>query len=509
MDRKWWTLVVVCVAIFMLLLDITVVNVALPNIQRDLGANFTDLQWVIDAYALMLAAFLLTAGSLADRLGRKLLFTIGVGIFAAASLGCGLAQSPGWLDIARAVQGIGGALMFATSLSLLAQEFHGKERGTAFGIWGATTGASVAIGPLVGGALTDSFGWRSIFYINLPIALVAIVVALVKLRESSDPSASGIDWGGLATFSIALFSLVYALLRGNDEGWTSAVTLGLLGAAALCLLAFVVIELKVKDPMLELSLFRKPTFSGAQVAAFSLSASIFSMFLYLTLYLQNGLGYSPLQAGLRFLPVTILSFLVAPVAGKLSARLAPRLLLGAGLAIVALGLWLMHGIRVDSSWTTLLWGFLAAGIGVGMTNPPLASLAISVVPPRQSGMASGINSTFRQVGIATGIAALGALFQSHVQSAVESSLSGVSLPAGAKQGLAQAVSSGGAGKAIQSVPQAARGAVARAAESAFIGGLNELLVIAAIVAATGSVLTFVLVRRRDLVPSGESVPAAG
>lgn len=452
---------------------------------------------------------MLTAGSLADRLGRKLLFTIGVGIFAAASLGCGLAQSPGWLDIARAVQGIGGALMFATSLSLLAQEFHGKERGTAFGIWGATTGASVAIGPLVGGALTDSFGWRSIFYINLPIALVAIVVALVKLRESSDPSASGIDWGGLATFSIALFSLVYALLRGNDEGWTSAVTLGLLGAAALCLLAFVVIELKVKDPMLELSLFRKPTFSGAQVAAFSLSASIFSMFLYLTLYLQNGLGYSPLQAGLRFLPVTILSFLVAPVAGKLSARLAPRLLLGAGLAIVALGLWLMHGIRVDSSWTTLLWGFLAAGIGVGMTNPPLASLAISVVPPRQSGMASGINSTFRQVGIATGIAALGALFQSHVQSAVESSLSGVSLPAGAKQGLAQAVSSGGAGKAIQSVPQAARGAVARAAESAFIGGLNELLVIAAIVAATGSVLTFVLVRRRDLVPSGESVPAAG
>lgn len=440
MERRWHTLVVVCVATFMLLLDITVVNVALPAIQQSLGACFDDLQWVIDAYALTLAALLLTAGSLADRLGRRRLFVAGLGIFSLASLLCGLAETPTSLNVARALQGVGGAVMFATSLALIAQTFSGRERGIAFGAWGATTGLAVAIGPLVGGVLTEAFGWEWIFLVNLPIGLAAIALTLARVDESRDPQARGVDWIGVATFSGALFLLVFALINANEEGWGTVLIVSLLAGAAVLLALFALAESRQDRPMLDLELFRKPTFGGAAIVAFALSASMLAMFLYLVLYLQNVLGYSPLEAGLRFLPVSVVSFVVAAAAGRLTERLPARLFLSLGLALVGTGLLLMRGLEPDSGWTALLAGFILAGAGIGMVNPPLASTAIGVVPPARAGMASGINTTFRQVGIATGIAGLGAIFQAQVRDAF------VQLaPSGRAEGIAEAIASGAGG----------------------------------------------------------------
>jgi EmrB/QacA subfamily drug resistance transporter len=448
MDRKWRALLIVCVGIFMLLLDITVVNVALPDIQKELHTSFTDLQWVVDAYALLLATCMLNAGTLGDWLGRKRVFIVGVLLFTAASAACGAATSPLFLNIARGAQGVGGAIMFAVSLAILSQEFHGAERGTAFGIWGATIGLAVAIGPLVGGVLTEYAGWRWIFFVNLPIGAVCVLGSLAYLHESRDEQHAGFDAVGFALFTAGLFALVLALLRGDAWHWGSGRTVGLFAAAAVLLVAFVFSQLREDEPMFDMSLFRKPAFAGAQIVAFAISAAMFSQFLYLTLYLQNELHYSPLQAGLRFLPLSLVSFVAAPIAGRLSARLPVRILLGAGMSLVGVALLLMHGITKSSDWTTLLAGFLVGGVGVGLVNAPLASVAVSVVEPRRAGMASGINNTFRQVGIATGIAGLGAIFQS---------------------------------------------------QASFVAGLNEILLVGAFVAFAGAVLGIALVRTGDLV----------
>ena len=499
MASKWWTLLVVCLAIFMLLLDITIVNVALPSIQHDLGSSFEDLQWVVDAYALALAALLLASGSIADLLGRRRIFVVGLLLFVCASLLCGLAGSPTMLNVSRGLQGIGGAMMFATSLALIAQEFAPDERGTAFGIWGATTGFAVAVGPLVGGVLTDGLGWEWIFLVNVPIGLITAAITVARVPESERDPNSRIDWAGLVTFSLGLFCLVFALIRGNDHGWTSAQILALLGAAVLLIVVFVAVELHRSQPMLDLHLFRKPAFTGAQIVAFTLHASMFAMFLYIVLYMQNVLGYSPLETGVRFLPISILSFLAAPVAGKLSERFPVRWFLGAGLVLVGIGLLLMSGIEPSDDWTTLLAGFLVAGVGIGFINPPLATAAIGVVEPRRAGAASGINSTFRQVGTAVGIAGLGALLQSKVTDNLDAALAGTRLPRGAADHLAEAVSSGGGAAAARAVPPGARELVATAARKAYIDGFNEILVVAAVLALVGAVLALLLVRQRDFV----------
>jgi EmrB/QacA subfamily drug resistance transporter len=468
MERKWWTLLTVCVATFMLLLDITIVNVALPAIEKALKASFSDLQWVVDAYALALATCVLTAGALADLFGRKRLFVIGIVLFTIASAACGIAGDPLFLIVARGLQGIGGATMFATALALLSQEFHGKERGTAFGIWGATIGLAVAIGPLVGGMLTSWLSWRWIFLVNIPIGAGAVALAMSKLRESSDPEHSRLDPVGLVTLTSGLFCLILALIEGNQRGWSSGLIVGLLVAAAVLMTAFVVSQAVQTTSMVDLTLFRRPAFVGAQITAFAISSTLFAMFLYLTLYMQDVLRLSPLQTGVRFLPLSLVSFVAAPVAGRLSARVPIRLLLGAGLALVAVSLWLMSGISVDSGWTTLLPGFLVGGVGIGLVNAPLASTAVSTVRQERAGMASGLNNTFRQLGIATGIAALGAIFQDKVGP------SGFGAPG--------------------HLPEAAR--------AAFVSGLNAILEVSAVVAAIGAVLALLLVRPRDFVASG-------
>lgn len=499
-QTKWWTLLAVSVATFMLLLDITVVNTALPSIERDLGASFTDLQWVVDAYALTLAAVVLSAGSLADRLGRRRVFGIGLGIFTVASLLAALAPDATFLNLSRALQGMGAASMFAVSLALLAQEFApGRERGQAVGIYGATIGIAVAIGPLVGGLLTDSLGWRSVFYLNVPVGIAAMAITYLRVRESRDPNATRVDWAGLASFSGALFALVLALVRGNAEGWGSALILGLLAVAAVLMVAFVLVERRVREPMLPLGLFRRRAFTGVQLAAFALSGSMFALFLYLTLYLQSFLGLSPTEAGIRYLPITLMGFVVAPVAASLLGRIEARKLMSLGLLMTGAGLLLMSGVEQGDEWTGLLAGFLVAGIGVGLLNPVIADVALSVVPKEQSGMASGINDTFRQVGVAVGIAAWGALFLARGSDKVRELAAGTPAAQGQKpRELIEATSSGHLDQSVAQLPAGTRDTVTHAAQQGFLAGFNEILLVGSGLAIAGALVSLWLVREREI-----------
>jgi EmrB/QacA subfamily drug resistance transporter len=506
---KWWTLGAVSVATFMLLLDITVVNTALPSIARDLHAGFNDLQWVIDAYTLVLAAVVLTMGSLSDRFGRRRLFAIGLAIFSLASLAAGLANDPTVLNLSRAVQGIGGAAMFAVSLALIAQEFApGRERGTAMGVYGATIGISVAIGPLAGGAITDGLGWRWVFFLNVPIGLAALAVTYLRLRESRDPNATRIDWLGLTTLSGGLFMLVLALLRGNDDGWGSTSIVALLVGAAVLLAAFIEVERRVAQPMLPLRLFKRRAFTGVQLAAFGVSVSLFALFLYLTLFLQDYLHLSPLQAGLRYLPITIASFLAAPVAGALLSRIQARVLMALGLLGTGVGLILMTGLNASSTWTALLPGFILAGLGVGLLNPVIADVALSVVPKERSGMAAGINDTFRQVGVAVGVAAWGAIFLGRGASRISHVVAGTPIAGnGRPRALLEALTGGQLTSATKALPHGTRELAVSATRDGFLTGLNAVLLIGGIVAVIGAVLALWLVREREIERDEVTEPA--
>jgi EmrB/QacA subfamily drug resistance transporter len=499
MARKWWTLLTVSIGTFMLLLDVTIVNVALPQIERDLGASLTDLQWVVDSYVLALAALTLMAGSLADRLGRKLVFTVGLTSFTAASLLAGFAGDTLTLNLARGLQGIGGAAMFGTVLALIAQEFAPRERKTALGIWGATVGVGVAVGPLVGGALVDSLGWEWIFFVNVPIGALTIALALTKLREARDPSPGRLDWAGLSTFSSALFLIVLGLLRGNGEGWSSPEIVGSLAGGAALLAAFVAIELRAESPMLDLRLFRVPAFTGASIASFAVAASVFSMLLYITLYLQNVLGLSPLEAGVRLLPITAMAFVFSPLGARLSERVPLRALIGVGLGLAGVGLVVAGGLNSHSEWTALLAGLLLTGAGIGLVNPTVAEAAIGVVPAAKAATGAAINNTFRQVGVAVGIAALGAVFQGQTESRLGDLLAnGPPALQGQAGELAPAVASGNADAAIAAAPPEAQAFLADAAREAFLSGLNEIFLIAGVTALVGAALSLVLIRARDL-----------
>jgi EmrB/QacA subfamily drug resistance transporter len=496
MDRKWWTLLAVCVGTFMLLLDVTIVTVALPDIQHALNASFSDVQWVIDAYALALASFLLTSGVLADRYGRRRLFLIGLVIFTAGSLLCGVAQTSVMLIISRAGQGVGGAIMFATSLALLGHSFRGRDRGVAFGLWGAITGAAVSLGPILGGVITTGISWRGIFLVNVPIGIAAVIVTRWRVDESRVAHPGTLDVPGFALLTLGLVGLVYGLIRAGETTWSDSGAIISLVIGGVLLIAFVFAELSVANPMFDLSLFRKPTFVGGLAAAFAMNGSLFAMFLYLVLYLQNILGYSALATGTRMLVSSGSLLVAATIAGRLSERVPARWLIGPGLIAVGVGLLLMTGLDASSSWTHLIPGLIVSGLGAGFVNPPLASTAIGVVEPERAGMASGINSTFRQIGLATSIAALGSIFTTELRNELGNALAGTPLAARADQ-IVGAVRQGQTGSGSATLQPNMRAELQTAIRSSFTGALNDLFLVTAILALVGGVIAGALIRSRD------------
>jgi EmrB/QacA subfamily drug resistance transporter len=490
----------------MLLLDVTIVVVAQPAIQTGLHATFSDVQWILDAYALTLASLLLTSGVLADRYGRKRLFAIGLTIFTLGSLLCGLAVSPLMLIISRSCQGVGGAIMFATSLALLGHSFRGRERGVAFGVWGAVTGVSTALGPVLGGVITTNWDWRGIFLVNVPIGVFALIVTVWRVTESRSPHPAPPDWPGFVLLTAGLVSLVYGLIRASENSWSDAGVVICLAAGAILLAAFLVAEGRVAHPMFDLSLLRVPTFAGGSIAAFAMNGSLYAVLLYYVIYLQDILGYSAQAAGLRLAIISLAQLATSVLAGRFSEHVPVRWLIGPGLLLVGIGLIVTAGVTGDSTWTHLVPGFIVSGLGGGLVNPPLASTAIGVVPPHKAGMASGVNTTFRQVGIATGIAALGSIFtsaiQHHLSSALPPSL------AGSAGTIVNAVRQGSAGQLLASVPAANRAVVGGALRSSFAAGLNDLLYVTAGLALAGAVCAMLLIRRKDLYRPGSTEPTA-
>jgi EmrB/QacA subfamily drug resistance transporter len=507
MDKKWWTLLAVCAGTFMLLLDVTIVIVAQPAIQGGLHASFSDVQWVLDAYALTLASLLLTSGVLADRYGRKRLFQIGLIIFTLGSLLCGVAQDPLMLVLSRSGQGVGGAIMFATSLALLGNSFRGRDRGVAFGVWGAITGVATALGPVLGGVIVTDWSWRGIFLVNVPIGVLAVALTAWQVQESKSPRPTPPDWAGFALFTAGLVSLVYGLIRAGENSWSDTGVIACLAIGGVLLGGFIAAERRVKYPMFDLSLLRTPTFSGASIAAFAMNGSLYAVLLYLVIYLQDILGYSAQDAGLRLAIISGAQFVTATIAGRFSEHVPARWLIGPGLAGVGIGLVIMAGLSGDSSWTHLIPGFIVSGLGSGLVNPPLASTAIGVVPPAKAGMASGINATFRQIGIAAGIAALGSIFTT----AVQHNLVYASPVASSATRIVTMVRQGQVGQLIASLPPARRGEVAAAIRAAFAAGLNDLLYVTAGLALIGSVCALLLIRGKDFVrrTDPQATPTAG
>jgi len=409
--RKWLPLVAVCLGTFMLLVDVTIVNVALPDMARDLKTSFSALQWVVDGYALALAALLLGVGGLADRIGHRRTYIAGMAVFALASLACGLAPNPPTLIVARAVQGVGGAAMIATTFALLNGSYTGRDRGTAYGMWGAVSGASSAIGPLVGGPLTEFLSWRWIFFVNLPVTVVAIVMGVLVLRDDQARQKRRVDVAGVVVFSAAIGSLAFGMIRASEYGWNAPSCWQALGLGAALLLAFVVLERRIAEPLIELPLLRNRIFSGVLIAALLLNFAAYVSLTYSSIWMQSVLGLSPVTTGLVALPMSAASFAVSASLGRVMHRLRPGRVIGGGLLLIGVGDLLGFAlVHAWASWPALLPGFLVVGLGIGLATPPLSSTGTAAVPAERGGMAGGAIYTARQVGFAFGIALLGSVF---------------------------------------------------------------------------------------------------
>jgi EmrB/QacA subfamily drug resistance transporter len=414
-NRKWWTLAAVSFGLFMIMLDNTVVNVALPSIERSLHISISQLEWIVTAYALVFAALMITGGKLADLYGRRRIFVVGLAIFTLSSLACGFAPSSGFLIGARAFQGIGAALMNPATLSIITATFPPKQRGQAIGIWAGVSAMALAIGPLAGGLIVDNINWNWIFFVNVPVGVLGIVVAKFFIDESRDTShEQSIDLPGLATSAAGLFALSYALIEGNAKGWASAEILSLFAVAAVLLVAFVLLESRQRLPMLDLSLFKIGSFVGANIVAMLVSLGMFGVFFFVSLYIQNILGYSPTKAGAAFLPMTILIILLAPIAGKQSDRIGSRWLMGGGMTVLGISLLLYQRVGLHSTFWTLLPAMVLGGVGMAFVMSPMTSAAMGAVPIDKAGVGSGVLNSFRQVGGALGIAVMGAILASYL-----------------------------------------------------------------------------------------------
>jgi EmrB/QacA subfamily drug resistance transporter len=458
--RKWWTLGAVSFGLFMIMLDNTVVNVALPSIQRDLGARLSELEWIVAGYALTFAALLLVGGKLADLFGRRLVFVVGLGIFTASSLACALAPNPQFLIGARVVQGIGAALMSPATLSIISATFPPRERGQAIGIWAGVAALALSIGPFVGGVLTEHVGWSSIFFVNVPIGVLAIAASLLLIEESKDTSeGQRLDLPGLLSSALGLFALTYGLIEANNYGWTSARILGALAIAAVALASFVVLERRQRRPMLELALFHNATFTGANLVVLLVALAQFGVLFFVSLYMQNVLGYSPVRAGTAFLPMTVLIVAIAPLAGRVSDRMGSRWLMTGGMMLVALQLFYFSRLGVHESYATLVPGMLIGGVGIASVMSPSNAAALRGVPVDRAGVGSAVVNTSRQVGGSTGIALMGAIV--------------------------------------------AHGMAGRQTPEAFVHGFSLALTVAAVIAFAGALVAVTLVRSPSLDQADE------
>ncbi len=409
-NRKWWTLGALCFALFMIMLDNTVVNVALPAIQRELSISRAELEWTVAAYALTFASLLLTGGKLGDLLGRRLIFVIGLIVFTASSLFCGLSSTGTELIAARAVQGVGAALMMPATLSIISATFAVRERGMAIGIWAGVSAMALAIGPLLGGIITEHVSWNWIFYVNVPIGAIGVVVALLVVPESRDTShEQRLDLPGLLSSGIGLLAIVYALIEANQYGWTSARILGLFAIGSVALVTFILLELHQRLPMLDLSLFRSGTFAGANLVAILVTLAMFGIFVFFPIYMQTFRGWSPIQAGAALLPWTLMIVVFAPIAGKLSDRVGSRWLMAGGMSVVAVCCLLLSTVTLHSTFWHMLPAFVLGGLGMSFVMTPMSAAAMGAAPVEKAGVASGVLNTFRQVGVALGIAVTGAI----------------------------------------------------------------------------------------------------
>jgi EmrB/QacA subfamily drug resistance transporter len=506
-NRKWWTLGAMCFALFMIMLDNTVVNVALPSIQDDLGASLSALEWTVNAYTLTFAVLLVTGGRLGDIFGRRRMFLFGVVVFALSSATIGLAPTQGWLVASRAVQGIGAAFMMPGTLSIITNTFPAEERGRAIGTWAGVSALALALGPVVGGALAEHVSWRAIFFLNLPVAAGAVAVTLFATRESYDRTvAKAVDYAGIATISVGLTALVLALVEGNQWGWGSPGILALLGTAVLAVAAFVWVELHGRSPMVEFQYFRSRSFLGANAVAFIISFAMLAMFFFMALYMQNILGYSPLEAGLRFLPSTVVIIFAAPIAGRLSDRIGPRPLMAVGLTLAAIALFWQSRVTVDTTYADLLASFSLMGLGIGLTMSPMSTAAMNAVSPEKAGAASGILSMFRMVGGTFGVAAIGALFQSLAHDRVTEAARAAGVPPSMEHELVENLGSGHANDLAHQLDPAAAERLTDGMRDAFVHALGGALTLSAAVAAVGAVIALTLVERKSEQPLAKPAP---
>lgn len=488
--RSWSALLAICLGTFLLLLDATIVTVALPEMRGDLDATFTDLQWVMDAYALMLAALLLGAGALADRIGRRRVYVVGLAVFTAASVGCALASNVQTLITARVVQGIGGAAMLATTLALLSITYQGRQRGIAFGIWGAVSGATTAFGLLLGGLLTEAWGWPWIFAINIPFGILTIILSLRVLPRAAGDHHHRIDLAGIITFTVMSGALILGLIRGHEDGWTSPGILGAFIVAVVTGIVFVIVEARVRQPVLDLTLFRRPAFTAIMIATLTLQAAAFATLPGTSIWLQTINDLGPIATGVAFLPLAIPALIVAGASGRLLSRVPARFSIGFGLLIVTSGALLISAtIDAGSGATSLIAGLVLIGVGAGLALAPVADAAMGSVPHVRAGMASGAMNTFRQLGFALGIALFGAIMQSRITGTL---LDG-HIPHADEVG--GAVSGGGIDVVRAQTPPEQWSAVANAIHDAFANGLSGIYLAAAIIAGIGGIAALLFIRR--------------
>jgi EmrB/QacA subfamily drug resistance transporter len=480
-NRKWWTLGAMCFALFMVMLDNTVVNVALPSIQRDLHAQISELEWVVNGYTLTFAVLIATGGRLGDIFGRRLMFLAGVVIFAITSATAGLAQNAEMLIASRAIQGIGAALMMPATLSIITHAFPAAERGKAIGTWAGVSALALSIGPVVGGFLTEYVSWRAIFFINLPVAAGAVIATVFAVRESRDDTVDRrVDYPGVIALTTGLTAIVLALIEGNSWGWTSGSILSLLVGGAIGLAAFVAIELRVSAPMLEFSLFRTRQFIGSNLIAFIITFAMMGTFFFMAIYMQDILGYGALEAGVRFLPTTMVIAVVAPISGRLADRLGPVWPMSTGLFVLAIAMFMFAGIDTGTTYGGLIIPFVLMGIGIALVMSPMSTAAMNAVSVQKSGVASGVLQMSRMIGASVGVAATGAIFQSQ-------------LGAGFNPGL------------LATAPEQAR--------ATFVDALGSAMLLAAIVVAAGLVVSLTLLRgartkRVDALHAAEESAAA-